>query len=364
MAVGVAETESRPTYRGVQLHSLWSDSTYADMDRELDLVRESGSNVVRLDVVWGSLEIDGKGRYSEDYVEKLDRFMRGANTRGIKVLVVLWSSPCWASSAPDDLKQGCTGAWWAREVGNYPPRDARDYADTARWLTGRYGTKLAALEVWNEPNLTQPGNSWQAANKAAAYAGLLKAAYPAAKAGDPSVPVLAGALSFADRPFLDALYREGIQGFYDGISIHPYNEWRDPSDRWQSQWKQYTFLPGLEWIREGQLLAGDSKPIWITEFGWTTAQQSSERWGVTEPQQADYVRNAFAILDGRDYVEAAVVYNLRDKGTDPSDFESNFGLVNRDYTPKPAFWAMQAALRAGIPSPSSADSEPLPRPRP
>jgi len=30
-----------PEFRGVQLHSLWFDSSNADMDRELDLARES-----------------------------------------------------------------------------------------------------------------------------------------------------------------------------------------------------------------------------------------------------------------------------------------------------------------------------------
>ena len=49
-------------YRGVQLHSLWSDSSERDMDRELDLAAEAHANVVRVDVVWGSLETGGKGR--------------------------------------------------------------------------------------------------------------------------------------------------------------------------------------------------------------------------------------------------------------------------------------------------------------
>ena len=50
-----------PEWRGVQLHSLWWESTNSDMDRELDLARDSGANVVRVDVGWSSLETGGKG---------------------------------------------------------------------------------------------------------------------------------------------------------------------------------------------------------------------------------------------------------------------------------------------------------------
>lgn len=337
-----------PSLKGVQLHSLWGSSSNADMDRELDMTRDAGANVVRIDVGWSSLETGGKGQYSPWYVEKLDRFVNGANARGMKVIATLWGTPCWASSAPESKKQGCAGAWWDREVTMYPPTDNNDYADAARFVTQRYGTKLAALEVWNEPNLPED-RFWIAPDEAAAYASLVKAAYPAIKAANPQVEVLAGSLAGADRPFLEALYANGMKGSYDGISVHPYNEDRAPSDRWHAQWKKYTFLPGTEWIREGQLAAGDDKPLWLTEFGWTSC--SGGGWCVSERQQADHTRQAFDILKTKDYVKAAVSYNLREKGSDAASFEDNFGLVNADFTPKPAYAALRAALTDTTPAP-------------
>jgi polysaccharide biosynthesis protein PslG len=326
------------------LHSLWWESSAADLDRELDLAREAGANVVRVDVAWSSLETGGKGSLSPWYVEKLDRFMAGAQARGLQVIATLFSTPCWASTAPEQLRQGCAGAWWDRGVQKYPPSNPSDYADVASWLTRRYGSALAALEVWNEPNLER---FWIAPDAAASYAALIRAAYPAAKAGNPGVPVLAGALAHADRHFLDRLYAHGIAGFHDGISVHPYNEWRDPADRWQEQWRKYTFLPGIEWMRDGQRLAGDVKPLWITEFGWSTC--TGHQWCVTEQRQADYLAGAVQILDGLDYVESAVVYNLRDTGDDSADLEHRWGLVRRDFSPKPAYLAFAAAL-AGEPA--------------
>jgi polysaccharide biosynthesis protein PslG len=333
-----APAQARPQYRGVQVHSLWYESSNADMDRELDMARDLGANLIRVDVAWGNIEWDGKGKHSNWYVPKLDRFMDGASARGMKVVAALWSTPCWASSAPESLKQGCSEGWWGRGVASYPPNNPEDYGDIARWVTSRYGSKLAALEVWNEPNLE---NKFflRSDDPAGAYATLLRAAYPKAKAGDGSVPVLAGSLAGADKAFLALLYARGIRGSYDGLAVHPY---ADPT------WS------GLEAFRAVQQAAGDNAPVWATEFGWSTATTG---WGVNEQAQANHLRSAIAGLDQLSYVQAASVYNLRDKGTVQSSMEDNFGLVRRDFSAKPAYRAVQEALGAppaAAPAPRSA----------
>jgi hypothetical protein len=334
-----AIASASPAYVGFQTHSLWFQRSNDEMTHELNMIQEVGGNVVRVDVGWSSLESDAKGQRTGWYLEKLDRFVAEANSRGIKVLATLVTTPCWASSAPETLKQGCSGAWWERGVQNYPPTNPQDFADAAHFITQRYGTELAALELWNEPNTER---FLIAPNRAVAYAKMVKAAYPAAKAGNPAVPVLVGALASADRPFLEELYGQGIQGYYDGISVHPYNEWRNPYDLWQPQWKQYTFLPGMEWIHQAQEAAGDTKPMWVTEFGWDTCTGSS--WCVSEAQQATYTAQAFQILNTLPYVEGAVDYELRDESTNKAEFEGNWGLVHTDFSPKPGFALVQQQL--------------------
>jgi hypothetical protein len=347
-----------PALRGVQLHSLWYDVSYANMDRELDLAAAAGSTVVRIDVVWGSLETTGKGQLEGTYEARLAHFMKEAAARGMKVVATLWSTPCWASTAPESLKQGCTGAWWDRGVGAYPPKDPADYAAIAHWLTATYGDDLAALEIWNEPNNALPGNAWQARDKVASYAALVRAAYPAAKRGDPRVPVIIGALSFADKPFLEALYAAGLGAYEDGISVHPYNEWRDPADPWQPEWRKYTFTSGLQWVHDAMVAHGDSSKIWVTEFGWTIG--TGDRWTVTPEQQAAYVAGAFDILAGLDYVAEADVYNLVATSADPASFEGGFGLLNADYSPRPAYAALTAALHGSGKVPARAKPKPKP----
>jgi polysaccharide biosynthesis protein PslG len=343
LALGLAAASpasALPQYRGVQLHSLWNSTWSGDTTRDLDLAKQAGSNVVRLDVGWQSLETSN-GQYAQWYVDRLDYFMSAARARGIKVVAMLHLTPCWASSAPDSVKQGCSGDWWARGVGLYPPSDPATYGNVARWVTARYGTDLAALEVWNEPNddryLTSSDN-------AADYARLVKAAYGPAKAGNPNVPVLAGAIQYSDRNFLDALYANGIKGYYDGISVHPYSPGIAPSASYPSD-VSHAFRDGLNWVHQGQLAAGDSTPLWITEFGWSTCTGNGAC--VSESQQASYTIEALSVLQEMPWVKGAVLYNLREKGSNPYSQEDKWGITTPDWSPKPAYAALKSALTGG-----------------
>jgi hypothetical protein len=346
-ALSAAPSALANAYRGVNLHSLWNGASSADIRADLDQSRDLGVNVVRLDIGWASLETNGKGDYSDWYVEKLDEFMAAADARGIKVILTLMNSPCWASSAPETLKQGCAGSWWTRDVAKYAPTNPQDYADAARYITARYGTRMAALEIWNEPNPSQ--DFWRTPDPAGDYVRLVKAAYPAAKAGNPDVPVLAGSLATADVPFLRELYARGMKGHYDGLAIHPYNEWRDPADMWEERWKQYTLIPGTRWVRETQLAHGDETPLWLTEFGWATCTDGN-RMCVSRQQQADYTAKSVALLRQEPYVAAYTTYALRDEGTSGSRNDS-YGLVEEDYRRKPSFAAYRDALAGNAPAP-------------
>ena len=160
---------------GIQTHLLWGDVDDAQMRHQLDLVKASGARMTRVDVGWASLQQDGPNGYSTWYLEKIDRLVAAANQRGISLLMTFMNSPCWASTAPESLKQGCAGSWWDRGVMGYAPSDPQAYARALAFLAARYGDKVAAWEVWNEPN--HP-DFFKASDQAGAYARLLKAAYP------------------------------------------------------------------------------------------------------------------------------------------------------------------------------------------
>jgi hypothetical protein len=88
------------------------------------------------------------------------------------------------------------------------------------------------------------------------------------------------------------------------------------------------------------LARGDDKPIWFTEFGWST---TSKQCGVSEATQADYLRRAFEYIKQDPYVEVATWYNFRNNfyDSDADDYEAQFGLMRTDFTKKPAYTAFK-----------------------
>ena len=275
-------------------------------------------------------------------------------------MVTLWTTPCWASSAPADVKQDCTGAWWTRGVDKYPPTDPAAFASAARWVTDRWGSDMAALEVWNEPNWE---DFFRSDDPVADYTRLLKATYPAVKQESPATQVLGGSILMADRPFLEGMYGAGARGSFDAISMHAYSFNRgpyDPYDPYAAKYgPKYSYANGPPAMREAMAGAGDAdKNIWLTEIGWSSCYPGTNFWCVTQDEQARYVGDAYRMIRERwPWVQGAFVYNLRNTGTDPQGRESQMGLVHADFTAKPSYASFATrARRPEPPAPAGAGS--------
>ena len=328
---------------GIQTHVLWANVDDAAMVRQLDLVKSSGARMTRVDVGWASLQERGPNDWSSYHLGRLDRLVAAADARGISLLLTFMNTPCWAASAPESVKQGCAGAWWDRGVTAYPPTDAGAYARALAFLAARYGDKVAAWEVWNEPN--HP-DFWHSSDQARDYVRLLKAAYPAVKAANPRATVIGGALSTSDHAFTQRLYALGAKGYFDAFSVHPYSDDLSPLDTRPGADARYSFVRGVPKIRETMLANGDSRPLWLTESGWTTSTlRGSEHWrnGVSEAAQALYVRQQAEQIARWPYVKANIVFNLLDAGADRADRNDNFGLMRADGSAKPAFASIRTA---------------------
>jgi hypothetical protein len=321
---------------GVQSHVLWSNVSLDEMDRQLDEIKAAHAPITRVDVGWSSIEHRFKGDVDHWYLDRLDHLVEGAHARNIKLLLTLFATTCWASSAPDSLKQGCTGEWWHRYVQYYPPRHASDYADALAFLVRRYGDRVFSWEIWNEPNHPY---FFRTDDKVGEYAAMVKAAYPAAKAADPRPLIVAGSLSASDFEFTDALYRHGVKGFFDAFSVHPYSDDRSPLFTGTSSPK-YSFKAGVPAVHEVMRDHGDNSPLWLTEWGWSTCTvrgQESWRNCVDPSTQADYLRIAFRLIRSWSFTPVGIWFKLENTTTDPGDRTGNFGLLAEDGTPKPAF---------------------------
>lgn len=329
---------------GVQLHPLWNGVTQREAARELDIARRAGADVVRVDVAWSSLELEGKGRWSRAYARRLDAFVRGARSRGLRVVAVLNETPCWASKAPRALRQGCFGDWWNRGVTRYPPRRSSDYADAAVYVARRWGASLEAIEIWNEPNAAV---FLRSPDPVRDYARLVRSSYRRVKRVAPRLTVLAGALALSDGPFLTGLYERGrIAGHYDAISYHPYTEGADPAIAEHPRGVQWSFIDGTALMHDIMVGHGDARgQLWATEAGVSTCNPVFDSACVSEAMQAVQVASYLRVGRGFPYLRAMLIYNLRDKGTSVRSREDRFGLVRRNLSPKPALGAFREEAR-------------------
>jgi hypothetical protein len=299
---------------------------------------------VRIDLGWASFQEVGPGTYSQWYVDLADRVVNAARARGIHVLATLWGTPGWAN--------GGRGT-------NVPPNAAADYARAATWVAAHFRGRIEAWEVWNEPNLT----AFFAGN-AAAYAQLLRVAYPAFKSGDSNAVVVFGGPSANDTDFLRNVYAAGIRGAFDVMATHPYQGIADAAPEVPDDGTKYN-LSHVGAVHALMTANGDgAKQIWFTEFGWSshTNAPGVQNWnrGVTPAQQADFlVRTIKFVGANYPYVTNIFWYNERNLASGSAQLD-NYGLLDRSLAPKPAYNALKAYLVGGTPSPTSSTSTTAP----
>jgi hypothetical protein len=87
------------------------------------------------------------------------------------------------------------------------------------------------------------------------------------------------------------------------------------------------------------LARGALKPIWATEFGWSTTTNGGYLGGVSEATQAAYTTQAFKCLEQDPYVEVAFYYNLRNNywANNANTWDDQLGLMKTNWAHKPAY---------------------------
>ncbi len=326
-----AHPSSAAPLGGMNIAPLSRIASIAAVDREIADAHSLGVKIVRTEVAWSELEPRGPGQIEPRALAIADRLVNDAAADGIGVVAMVESTPCWASSAPASLLRSCAPGR-SGQASAWPPSDPSTYAAFVAYLAQRYGTKLAAIEVWNEPDQANE-DYFAGPEKPQRYAAILRAAYPAIKQVNPQIPVLAGSLVGSNGVFLRALYAAGIKGYYDGLSVHFYN----------------LVLGSLRAIHETQLANGDNKPLWLNEFGWTSCwpkhRTQQEQACVTPATQASNLTDIFRSLARTPYVASEVVYGLQDSSSE------NFGVLNTAGGRKPSFAALAGVMASPFGSP-------------
>lgn len=293
--------------------------------RTLQLAREMGAPWMVEFFPWAYFEPEpGEFRW-----QQADLIIDHAEAQGLTVIARLGLTPYWAR--PEDTPD------------TFLASDAYDdFAAFAAAFAERYRGRVDHIIIGNEPNLSfewgmQPVNS-------ADYVELLHIVYPAIKATNPDAVVLAGALAPTLEPpgsanglndllYLEELYAQGADAYFDALAVHTYG---------------FTFPPDaepgpdvlnfrrVELLRDTMVNYGDADtPIYITETGYN----DHPRWSLAvSPAQriqysADSIRYAIANWS---YVDVITLWKLRTPYPDNS-YRDYFTLVTPEFVEKPIY---------------------------
>jgi hypothetical protein len=323
VAALVLPLQARAAEKGVVPDLSWGISN-ADQDRTASALSDVGARWVRLTANWADAE-PTKGQYSDWWLKHYDRAIDLARNAGAKVVLMSYQSPSWASGS---------------SVKETPPQNPADFANYMHFLANRYAGKVAAYEVWNEPNIDR---FWSTGANAGQYVSMLKPAYTAIKSADPNAKVVFGGLSTNDYRFVEDAYAAGAKGYFDVMSVHPYSCSTSPDvvKRDGSGRATRDSYLGYREVRASMVAKNDAKPIWFTEFGWST---TTGNCGVSEATQADYLTKALQLAEQDPYVEVALWYNFRNNywNHDSDELEARYGLMRTDFSTKPAYQAFKS----------------------
>ncbi|MFN8498391.1 MAG: O-antigen ligase family protein [Anaerolineae bacterium] len=267
-------------------------------------------------------------------------------------------APAWARKP---LDQGAPGAL---------PADPATYARFVTAVITRYRGRVAAIQVWDSPNLAMGPNREYVQPRQ--YVALLKAAYEAAKAADPGVIVLGGGLAPTtettasnqdDVRYLETLYRAGAGQYFDALAIKPYGFWSGPDDR-RADDSVLNFSRAVL-LRDIMTRYGDAnKPAWAVEWGWNALPPDWQGRPAASGSDSDTVqapREGEAVLRARSewpWLAAMLVTHLRPDAP-PDDPLWGFSMLDDRRQPRPLLTAIADAAQAPAPPPPSSPN-PLP----
>lgn len=325
------------------------------------ILRRLGVGWVRFENMKWPFVSPEPGKYFFDgsvkpWVVNTDNIFKTYTDQGISVLPFLFETALYASSAPETIKE--------ERRFFYPPKDNSTYGEFAYQVAARYGaTKhstddlkttdgksalgtLHTFEIWNEPNLTDPGcGPWVGTN--GQFLEMFRVGAENVKKADPTAKVSSSGYAGIQVKTVDELrsytYADGKHpiDFVDILNVHFYSGRVAPElstddfnakqtgdivveDEFHNliKWRDKT-KPGL--------------PIWLSETGYDSAGP----FGTNERTQCARLPRVImiALSSGIDKV-----FVYRESGSDASMHAAS-GLLRNDGSYKPSFLTYSTLIR-------------------
>lgn len=284
----------------------------------LDKAVAAGLTLVRMDLQWEAVEINGKWdfTYYSNIANELAK-------RNVKILWIL------------DYGHKDHGG-----TGTAPLTTANQaaYAEFARRAAATFkGRNVIGFEIWNEPNW-QP--FWPNPDPAA-YARLLGVTVDAMRTADPAVKITTGGVADTDFDYVMNVLRSGKASKVNAIGLHPYRK-SGPE----------TFAAQLPTFKGMMQAVGLNAEIWDTEWGYSAYRDIGDVATYGNGLDARAMRRQAVLTVRKALTQIAIntpvsiLYDLVNDGTDPLNREHNFGLLKADLSDKPAMVAMRSLYAA------------------
>ncbi|MEX0886889.1 MAG: hypothetical protein WD009_10670, partial [Phycisphaeraceae bacterium] len=310
-----------------------------DVHRAVALMQELGVHHLRTGISWADFHRP-RGEAWHDWQ------LGTLADAGFELLVSIWHTP------PSISEGGCCAS---------PPRCLEDYAGFVGQVIETWGDRIAAVELWNEPNNLY---KWDFETHDADWAKFgCMVARAGAVAAEHGMPTVLGGMIPVDPAWLGRMKQLGALEAVDVVGIHGFPEmwWRDaPSWDWYETWRGWP-----EKLAQARA-AAEGKPIWITETGLATWDAARLCAGRHELQGRRLRVAAGATEDG---AERVYWYSLVDldprrqaiEGFHVDENEYHLGLVTAGGRRKPAFEQFRRVL-AGELEPVMVDQAGPPQP--
>jgi hypothetical protein len=336
---------------GVQIHL-----HREDLDKILDHLKALNVGWVKVQVSWKLYEPQ-PGSYDDFRFGELDQLVSAAAGQDIKVLLSVAKAPEWSRTTTEL---------------DGPPLDPAHYQAFMNVLATRYQGRVAAYELWNEPNLNREWNGSDLGG--AAFVNLIRQGAAGVRAAAPEALLISGApattgindglTAIDDRQFLQQMVTAGVADVVDVIGAHPYG-WANPPDSTayaQNPAESGTVAPThnnhpsfffADTLRDYRAILDQSgrqeMPIWSTEFGWGSYDgfgqlppEGVEYMAyVDEQQQARYILRAYELAHDWPWAGPLFLWNLNFAPTFGPDFvESAYSLLRPDGSLRPVYRAL------------------------
>ena len=200
----------------------------------------------------------------------------------------------------------------------------KGFSNYENFVSSYFKGKVKIYEIWNEwgggAGHTNPGTPEE-------YLNLVKHVYAVIKAVDPSIQVLAGALTTRNinEGWVQKLLKLGIMKYCDGMSLHTYNHCE--KDNSPEAW--YKWMNGLITSLKNSNL--QVPPIYITEMGWPT---SMGQCGISVELQGKYIARLFLLAKMIPAIKGIWWYDIQNDGKSLTSRNDNYGLLYNNMTPK------------------------------